>query len=251
MMELLRGVFGIEPFPAVLLKDVRTVVIADMHIGFESAMANMGLFVPKVQLSQELEALRQVGKLTSAERLLIAGDVKHEFGEFNTTGFRELLNALESMRRLFSKLVVVRGNHDTYLPKFTGKVDIELLEEFAEGRYLVAHGDVEVSSPRTEGEVVIIGHEHPVVVLYDEVGGKERIPCFLVGRLYDGRDIIVLPAFSTLVSGSEVNVIPKEELLSPVLRESADVDEMDVIGVTEFGYMRLPKLGVLRASARA
>lgn len=250
-MELLKGVLGIEPFPAVLLEDLNTVVTADMHIGFESAMADVGLFVPKVQLSQELETLRRIRKLTTAEKLLIAGDVKHEFGEFNTTGFRELLTALDTMRSLYSKVVLLRGNHDTYLPKVVSRVDVELSEKFSEGRYLITHGDVGFLDVSFEAGVVIIGHEHPAVILYDDVGGKERIPCFLVGKLYDGRDIIVLPAFSTLVGGSEVNVIPRGELLSPVLRDSADVDEMDVIGVTEFGYMRLPKLGFLRASARA
>lgn len=250
MMELTNGVLGVEPFPAVLLKDTSTVVIADMHIGFESAMADVGLFLPKIQLRQELEALRRIRGLTSAKRLVIAGDVKHEFGEFNATGFRELFSAFESMRSMFDEVVVLRGNHDTYLPRVTSKIGIELLGDLRQGKYLITHGNLEIPSPSVEGELVIIGHEHPAVVLYDDIGGKEKIPCFLLGRLVDGRGILVLPAFSTLVGGSEVNVIPREEFLSPVLREQTDVDEMDVVGVTDFGYMRLPKLSLLRASAR-
>ena len=40
-----------------------------------------------------------------------------------------------------------------------------------------------------------------------------------------------MPAFSTLAQGSEINLIPKQELLSPLLRE-IDIDSLEVILVS-------------------
>lgn len=63
----------------------------------------------------------------------------------------------------------------------------------------------------------------------------------------NGRGIIVLPPFSYFAQGSEINLIPKDELLSPILRELVDVDELGVIGISEeTGCLEFPKLGFLR-----
>ncbi|MEM5867776.1 MAG: hypothetical protein QXG39_07645, partial [Candidatus Aenigmatarchaeota archaeon] len=89
-------------------------------------------------------------------------------------------------------------------------------------------------------------HEQPAIMLkegYDRV----KIPCFLHGKMKNGKKIICMPAFSPLASGVAVNVIEKNELLSPVLREDVDVDELIPIAIDkEVGVLEFPKIGKIR-----
>ncbi len=69
---------------------------------------------------------------------------------------------------------------------------------------------------------------------------------FLVGEM-DGRKIVVTPAFSPLAQGTEINIAPEEELLSPVLKERVDIDRMRVVGIDEDTVMlEFGELGKLR-----
>ena len=64
---------------------------------------------------------------------------------------------------------------------------------------------------------IILAHEHPAIGLYTEIGVKEKLKCFLYGKAND-KNIVVIPAFSYFAQGSDVNLIPKNELLSPMLK---------------------------------
>lgn len=101
------------------------------------------------------------------------------------------------------------------------------------------HNPVDVSS--IDAQVLIIAHEHPAVVIRDEAGNRERVPCFLYGR-FGEVEVVCLPAM-TPFGGSEVNVSPRH-LLSPVLRE-LDVDSMTPIVCVGSSVLRLPPVGSL------
>ncbi len=56
-----------------------------------------------------------------------------------------------------------------------------------------------------------------------------------------------MPALSYFAFGSDVNLMPKKELLSPVLRELVDIDDLRVIGISrETGCLDFSQLGKLR-----
>ncbi len=104
----------------------------------------------------------------------------------------------EFLKTKFKRTVAIKGNHDNYLSYVTRKYEIELLESLSLGSFLFIHGDVIPSQSNLEkANVIIMGHEHPAIALYDEVGAKEKIKAFLVGEI-DGRKIVVMPALSPL-----------------------------------------------------
>jgi hypothetical protein len=55
---------------------------------------------------------------------------------------------------------------------------------------------------------------------------------------------LVLPAISYYAQGTEINLIPKEELLSPFLK-IIDIDEMIPI-VVDYEILAFPKIKFLR-----
>jgi metallophosphoesterase superfamily enzyme len=92
---------------------------------------------------------------------------------------------------------------------------LRVLEEYSEGGFLFVHGHEEVEE---EYERLVIGHEHPALALEDEVGVTEKVDALLHLEEED-REIFVLPAYSPISNGSEVNRMRSSELLSPALKE--------------------------------
>jgi hypothetical protein len=82
------------------------------------------------------------------------------------------------------------------------------------------HGHKELNlGMLSNAKYIISAHEHPAIVVRDELGVKRKFKCFLVGRVWE-RDLVVIPSLSPLMEGSAVNVIAKSQLLSPILRVS-------------------------------
>jgi putative SbcD/Mre11-related phosphoesterase len=248
-MNIWESIEIIEPYPAVFIPAIEALAIADLHLGYEGIMAEQGMFVPKVQFRQEMALLEKIISRSTARRIILNGDIKHEFSDTSYHEFVEVRDLFEFLQQHFAEVIVIRGNHDNYITRVTRKFDIPVHTELAIGDFLFTHGHRMLTVPDATRPVhVIIGHEHPAVVLYDEVGGKEKISCFLNGPL-GGRRLLVLPAFSTLAEGSPVNAIPREAILSPILRDFADIDELVVTGISEeIGALKFPELRKIRVS---
>lgn len=240
-MKLSEGVELICPHRAVYIKSLDTIAIADLHLGFEGIAAEQGVFIPKVQFKKEMEELKAILRKKKAETIIINGDVKHEFSETSYHEFVEVRRLYNFLIENFSRVVQIKGNHDNYIIYVTRKHGVELHDSLDLGGYYFAHGHREAALGEVEAESVVMAHEHPAIALYDEVGGKEKVKCFLHGEV-EGKEVIVMPAFSYLAEGSEVNITPQSEFLSPLLRR-VELSKFGVTaisreaGVLEFGNM--------------
>ncbi len=234
----------IEPYPAVYISEINAIAIADLHLGYEGIMAEQGMFMPKVQFKKEMQMLRKIIEKRQAKRIIINGDVKHEFSETSYHEFREVSDLLKFLEERFEEVVIIKGNHDNFIARVTKRFEVKLCDELELGNFYFFHGHrIPRQFGRIKGGYVVMAHEHPAIALFDEIGAKEKIDCFLLGE--DGK-ITVLPAFSPLAYGSEVNLIPSSELLSPLLK-FANVEKMRVIGISEeTGCLDFGELGKLR-----
>jgi len=225
LSRIARGLKLIGDTEALMIEELDTLLIADLHIGYEQALEKSGVFLPRSQYPKLKRRILELLEDVKPRRLLIAGDVKHEFGEATAQEWLETLDLLDTLLER-AKLTVVRGNHDNYLIPILKRKGIPLLDPvLAEEGYLIAHGHKPI--PESRADVAIIAHEHPVLALRDEVGVKQRYRCLLKGR-YEGRLLIVLPALSPLASGTEVNTTPRESFLSPDLAK-AELREFEAI----------------------
>ena len=190
-----------RPLPGKALRMGRTIVIADLHLGYEVSMAREGFYLPRV-FREVVEGLRTILEKEKPKRLVIDGDLKHSFiPEWRE---REELKAfMEEIFPLVEEIVLVRGNHDVGT-LWLRELGVEIVDELDLSGWKLVHGHKLV-----EGERFIIGHEHPAVRLRDEVGALVKVPIFLMGE-----KLIVLPAFSPWAYGNDV----LREIVSPFLR---------------------------------
>ena len=235
----------VESFPAVYIKRLNLLIITDLHLGYETAAAEEGMFIPKIQYKKTIEDLKLIFKKHEGSRFLINGDVKHEFSETGYHEYKEVSNFFEFVKQFSNDITVVKGNHDTFISRITRKFDINLYDKYAEENFLFIHGHKNLNLSKVRQQYIILGHEHPSIALYSELGIKEKIKCFLFGEI-NSKNLLVLPAFSYFAQGSDVNLIPHDELLSPVLRE-IDVDSLRAVGIIEREKcLSFPEIGVLR-----
>lgn len=226
------------------LEDVDALVIADLHLGYEQALEEAGVFIPPVQFKFIASFITRALDETGSKRLVMLGDVKHEFGEALRQEWGETMELLSKLKDRGVEVGVVRGNHDNFLIPILKRLEVPLYDPSLRlGRYLLLHGHKEPPLDAWGGaEYVIIGHEHPAVLLRDELGVSLKLKSFLVGNFGNAK-LIVMPAVSPLMPGTEVNV-PRVRYLSPLLQRS-DVKSMRVYaidlesGIYDFGTVEL------------
>ncbi|MCX8181733.1 MAG: metallophosphoesterase [Candidatus Methanomethyliaceae archaeon] len=247
-MIIFKGGVISGPYPALFLKEKRALVIADLHIGYESSLKDKGIHIPQNSYPYMRSVIDSLLRLTGAKTLIMLGDVKHEFGKPSAQEWVEVKDLLSFLSDGGIEVHVVRGNHDNYIIAILNRMNVPLHDPFMVMEdILLMHGHKEVEVPE-DIRVILMGHEHPAVSSRDLSGSRYKFKCFLVGRIGKERKrIVVLPSMSPLTLGVGINETPKEELLSPLLR-SVDVDSLTPVVVEEqVGVFRFPQVGLMRS----
>lgn len=241
-IQIIKDVF-ISDLHCIYLRDESAVVVSDLHLGFEEEMNLHGLFLPKLQRDHIEKMVDKILDRYNPEKLIINGDFKHEFSRNLPQEWQDIIHFIDRYKDQV-KLIFVRGNHDNYLLTILKRKGIEMVETFETERYYIYHGDRD----RSLRKITILGHEHPSLVLRDQVGGTFKIPAFIYN---EQSNIIVTPAMSFFSSGTDVTEsLLSEEHFTPALKH-ADAKKFRVFGLTEeFGLVDFGFLGDLQISAK-
>ena len=233
-MEISKGIEIVD----LGLKIGKTLIIADIHIGFEEALNKQGIMIPRFQFDDVVKRIGRILRQAKPETVVVNGDIKHEFGRISDQEWRETLKIIDLLLEKSKKVVLIRGNHDTILGPIAKKRNIEVLErlEIDDGKILVIHGHKEVEISKGT-KTIIIAHEHPAVSLR-EGPRTEVFKCFLKGK-YKGRELIVIPSFNLVTEGTD---ILKEELLSPFLHQNLDDFEVFIVSDMAYAFGKLKNL---------
>lgn len=221
------------------LPEERTLVVADLHLGYETALEAQGIHIPRVQTRTIKEALVRAIDRHRAERVVLLGDVKHEFSRNMGQEIRDVRSVLDSISEMVN-IIIVKGNHDNFIENIVSRTQIPVVNKYELMGVTFVHGH-----QPCEDRPLVIGHEHPSVKIVDSVGAYLKLPCHLVLRQ---EMIVVIPAFSPLAAGTDITGVPRSEYLSPILA-SSDVMNAEVYACSDIGLIPLGRnssLGDLR-----
>jgi putative SbcD/Mre11-related phosphoesterase len=207
-----------------LIKE-KTLILSDLHIGYEDSLNRAGILVPKVYFKEFLERLKLM--LNGVDQVIINGDFHHEFSKFtyhDRDSSDQLLKIIGKR-----KLIVIEGNHDP-LVKFVLNLDIRKFYKIRE--ILICHGDEIINE---DCKVIIIGHEHASVGLKEDVR-LEKYKAFLVGK-FEKKTLIVMPSCNLATEGSD---LIRDRKLSPYLQGSLDNFKVYLLSdkVYDFGKLK-------------
>ena len=191
LVELTRGRYA-HASGALWLPELRTVLIADTHLGYAWAQRRRGELGPVVEgsVGRKLEAL--VDELEPAE-LVVIGDLVHAPRPHDD----ERMQIERIVRRLAARTLVmlVPGNHDRgFVRDFPG-LPLEIIDCWCGAGLMAVHGHLK-TAPESH---LVIGHIHPAICIRDDAGASQKIPVFLAGP-----GATVLPAFSPFAAGASL-----------------------------------------------
>jgi hypothetical protein len=232
---------SIEILPGVRVSNSRclilgdTVVVGDLHLGYERALESEGLYLPRMNTDSIRDMLNRIICTYEPKRFVLLGDIKHDFAKAPYECRLEVMKVIKLMADT-ADVTVIKGNHDNFLQNILSDMDIELYDHADVYGFRLEHGHID-SGKRP----VVIGHEHPSVRISDPMNGSVKIQCFL----HSERDgVIVIPPFSPLSSGTDM---AEESFMSDACRK-ADMDSAKVYGVSDIGLLRLGTLGELKGT---
>jgi putative SbcD/Mre11-related phosphoesterase len=257
------------PHPAALIKTgkTKTLVIADPHLGWETALQAKGIHVP----SQTPKLLKKLTALLSKykpDALLILGDVKYTVVMTESGEWHDIPDFFTELKSHISNIAIVRGNHDGNLEPLLPE-NIKLLPATGTiiGEIGLFHGHKWPSPALLKCKTLIMGHLHPVVIFRDPTGFKitrqvwvkaqcntnqlsktllqkhkikiESTPEATVKKHYNFKpqtaQIFIMPSFNDFLGGRPINEtrprkeLGSEALIGPVLRSQAvDVDNSEL-----------------------
>ena len=110
-----------------------TLVIADVHIGYEEALNKQGVLVPRLQFEEmvkRMESIFSVLKDKKIERIVVNGDLKHEFGTISEQEWRNTLKFIDLLAKHCNEIVLIKGNHDTILGPIARKRNVKVMDYF-------------------------------------------------------------------------------------------------------------------------
>lgn len=161
-----------QPYPALLVqqKKERTMVVADLHIGWEITLAEEGVYVPS-QTPKLLNRITQLIEAYKPHRLLFLGDVKHTIARAKPEEWRDIPSFFESLSKKVNNIEVVAGNHDGNLePLLPETVKINSSLGVTIGNTGLFHGHAWPPPEVAYCPTLVMGHVHPVVVFRDPTG---------------------------------------------------------------------------------
>ncbi|UCE91279.1 MAG: metallophosphoesterase [Methanobacteriota archaeon] len=226
----------IEPvpdIPALVIRGRKSwVCIADLHLGIEAELRASGFNIPNQtkKVTSVIEALEGY-----ADRMLILGDVKHRITHATPREDKDVRSVMDTIMRLFQAVVITPGNHDGGLRGIVpeGCIVTPLTGTVVEGAGTL-HGHVWPSEEVMSAAKVITAHIHPSILLEDSLGGRANEKCWMRAAMrkekarerYRGcpDEMIVVPAFNPLITGTPINV-PGGGRLSPLLRNGFADDD--------------------------
>ncbi len=224
-------------------KGKRVFVIGDLHLGYVGSMRESGILVPSGIYNDMINELDKIFEnIGKADKVVLLGDLKHEFGRILQEEWKEVLGFIDYLREKCGEIIVVRGNHDATLDSILKQRNLKGASYFIWENTAFLHGDRDFDFVNgKEIKIWVIGHAHPAVVIEEKRGGKkEKYKCFLDGK-YLGKRVIIVPSFFSLNEGTDVRDLSGNDL---GLAWNFDLKKFDVkiagdgLEVLDFGKLK-------------
>ncbi|MEZ0290228.1 MAG: metallophosphoesterase [Sulfolobales archaeon] len=253
LYEIERNLKIVPGYPFLYLDSEKALIFADLHLGYETAMAEEGVYLPRAQINNIIDDLRSVMSSLKVEKIFIVGDLKHRFDRLSRQEREEteiLISFLRSQG--VDRIVLVKGNHDNYISTVLKRLDVEVTDKLILDNILLIHGHLDPFEEELDLDrirIVIYGHEHPSIVLRDRLGKIAKLPVFLETPIKIRSNLIlkglILPASGYYQMGSPVT-LDSDKYLSPITRKYAEITDIKPYAVIKNEMiLEMPTLSML------
>ncbi len=203
----------------------KTLIVADLHIGYERELEDKGVNLPS-QTNVIINEINEILSKNKYERLMINGDLKHNIPSGSWQEYKEIPELIDKLLEKVDEIHLVPGNHDGGIQKYLPN---DVIIQDSSGHVFddvgILHGHANPSEEVLNSDIIVTAHSHPTISMFDNLGIREKIHCWVKIKIqYEDykKDVILMPHFNHLMGGNSIN---ENGYLGPLLNNSKIKDE--------------------------
>ena len=163
--------------PALVLEGKKkSLVVSDIHIGFENSMAANQIFIGKNSSTREtIQEITQIVDDEKPDSIVLLGDIKSSIKNISKIEWDEVPIFFKEITKK-CEVVLVPGNHDANIHKLVpDNVSLISSTGMVEEDILLTHGHTMPSENFSHVNRIIMGHLHPVFFQEDSILNGQRV----------------------------------------------------------------------------
>lgn len=228
----------IRNYACVFLKDISSIIIGDLHIGYEEELKKIGINIAYLEkIKEDITSCREK---TKAKNIILLGDIKHSIGiPKNKNEIKNLNEFFSFLGDTFFKVFIVKGNHDGLIEKIINAINKKNIKIYSSRGFSIKeygffHGNSYPEKKVLDSKIIFSSHIHPKLFLPKQKKFFE-IRVYIIFNLkkeYGKRKkLIILPSFSSLLSGKEIERKYTTEEDNIIIREIVDIDSLQIFDI--------------------
>ena len=216
----------IPGYPALMIEgDKKSLVITDLHLGFENALSLNNVFLGKnktvTEITKEIELL--IDK-TKPDSLILLGDVKSGINSITKTEWETVPVFFENITKLIDT-ILVPGNHDANIEKLIpNEITLAGSKGIIIDDILLTHGHTMPSENFSQINTIVMGHIHPVFFEKESLINGERVWVSIISdkqKIFHSKsgklELIILPSFNRYFYATQKKFYKKS--ISPIIEK--------------------------------
>ena len=225
----------IPEFPALMIEDdKKSLVITDLHLGFESKLSLNNVYLGKNKTVDEItKEIEKIIKKTKPDSLILLGDVKSGIKSITKTEWETVTIFFERINNLIDT-ILVPGNHDANIEKLIANgITLASSKGIIIGDVLLTHGHTMPSENFSQVNTIVMGHVHPVFFQEESLINGERVWVSIKckkQKIFSSKsgelELIILPSFNRYFYTTQKKFYKKS--IAPIL-EKIDVLQAKIV----------------------
>ncbi len=222
--------------PALILEgEKKSIVVTDIHIGFENTLASNEIFIGKNStINETIQELLEIIDKEKPDSVILLGDVKSSIKSISRNEWDEIPMFFEKISEKCD-VTLIPGNHDANIQKLvpdnilmissTGMVDENIL---------LTHGHTMPSENFSHVDKIIMGHIHPVFFQEDSVINGQRVWISMKTEkenIFPNKsgelEIIVIPSFNKYFYATHRKKYKKS--ISPIINKIKSISNAKIV----------------------
>jgi putative SbcD/Mre11-related phosphoesterase len=213
-------------YPALMIEGTKkSLVITDLHLGFESNLSLNNVFLGKnktvIEITKEIE---KIIKKTKPDSLILLGDIKSGIKSITKTEWDVVPVFFERINKLIDT-VLVPGNHDANIEKLMPNgITLASSKGIIVDDILLTHGHTMPTENFSQVNTIVMGHVHPVFFQEDSLINGERVLISIKckkQKIFSSRsgelELIILPSFNRYFYTTQKKFYKKS--ISPIIEK--------------------------------
>lgn len=213
----------------------KSLVVTDLHIGFESKLALNNIFVGKnTSINETISDLETIIDSVKPNSLILLGDIKSSIKSISKNEWEDVPLFFEKIKNKV-ETILIPGNHDANIGKLVPN-EITLISStgLVSENILLTHGHTLPSENFSHVDKIIMGHVHPVFFQEESVLNGQRVwvsiradKQMLFPSTKGDLEITVVPSFNKYFYATHKKHYKKS--ISPILEKIKKISSAKIV----------------------